>query len=42
MWIANNIKFNGTSSIAISSANDTACSGSGMPSTTTTTVRLIS
>ena len=41
MWIANNIKFNGNSTISISSANDTACSGANLPSGTTTTVRLI-
>jgi Flp pilus assembly protein TadG len=41
MYIANNIKFNGTSSIAISSANDTACSGVGLPNGTTTAVRLV-
>jgi hypothetical protein len=27
MWVANNISFLGTSSIAISSPDDTACSG---------------
>jgi len=41
MWIANNIKFNGTSTISISSPEDAACSGAGMPSSTTTAVRLI-
>ena len=41
MYVANNIKFNGTSQIAISSANDTACSGVGLPGGTTTAVRLI-
>jgi len=41
MWIANNIKFNGNSSIAISSADDTACSGVLQQTGTTTTVRLV-
>ena len=41
MWIANNIKFNGNSSIAISSASDTACSGVLPQTGTTTTVRLV-
>ena len=33
MWVANNITFIGTSSIAISSPTDAACSGDGVPST---------
>jgi Putative Flp pilus-assembly TadE/G-like len=43
MWIAKNLVFNGNSSIGISSASDTACSGQ-LPSNlaTTTIVRLIS
>lgn len=32
MWVANNITFLGNSSIAISSPNDSACSGDGLPS----------
>ncbi|MBW0006505.1 MAG: hypothetical protein JO335_02205, partial [Sphingomonas sp.] len=41
MWIAKNLVFNGNSSIGISSANDTACSGANLPSGTTTVVRLV-
>ena len=41
MYVANNIKFNGNSSISILSAADTACSGVGLPNGTTTTVRLV-
>jgi Flp pilus assembly protein TadG len=41
MFVANNIKFNGTSSIAISSANDVSCSGSNLPNGTITVVRLV-
>ena len=42
MWVAKNLVFKGNSSIGISSANDTACSGVGMPNTNvTTTVRLV-
>lgn len=43
MWIAKNLVFNGNSSIGISSASDTVCSGQ-LPSSlaTTTIVRLIS
>lgn len=32
MWVANNITFLGTSSIAISSPDDSVCSGDGLPS----------
>jgi hypothetical protein len=41
MFVAKNLKFNGTGTIAISSASDTSCSGAGLPNTTTTIVRLI-
>ena len=41
MFVANNIKFNGTSSIAISSANDVSCSGANLPNGTITIVRLV-
>ncbi|MBO9579954.1 MAG: hypothetical protein J7498_03600 [Sphingobium sp.] len=42
MFIAKNVVFTGTSTLAISSPDDTACSGSGMPSNSATrVVRLI-
>ena len=41
MWIAGNIVFNGTSSIAISSADDEQCSGVDLPQGGTTIVRLV-
>lgn len=42
MWVASNITFVGGSSIAISSASDSSCSGSGLPSgSTAQIVRLI-
>jgi hypothetical protein len=41
MFVAKNLVFNGTGQIAISSANDTACSGANLPTGTTTIVRLV-
>lgn len=42
MWIAKDVVFTGNSSIAISSPDDSACSGSGMPSNSATKiVRLV-
>lgn len=41
MFVANNLVFNGTGNIAISSASDTACSGANLPNGTTTIVRLV-
>ena len=41
MWVANNIKFIGNSSIAISSASDAACSGANLPNGSITIVRLV-
>ena len=42
MWVANNITFLGNSSIAISSPDDAACSGDGLPSgSTAKIVRLV-
>jgi hypothetical protein len=42
MFVANNLKFNGTGQIAISSLADTACSGTGPPGLKgTTIVRLV-
>jgi hypothetical protein len=41
MWIAKDVQLIGTSSIAISSPDDAACSGSGMPSNSTVMVRLV-
>jgi hypothetical protein len=41
MFVANNIKFNGTSSIAMSSADDLACSGIFTNSGGITVVRLV-
>lgn len=43
MWVANNITFLGTSSIAISSPDDSVCSGDGLPSSKAVhMVRLVS
>jgi len=41
MFIANNLKFNGTGQIAISSADDEECSGANLPDGSITIVRLI-
>lgn len=41
MFIANKLNFNGTGNIAISSAEDTSCSGVNLPRGTITIVRLV-
>jgi hypothetical protein len=41
MFVASNLKFNGTGTISISSLTDAACSGVHGPNTTTTIVRLV-
>jgi hypothetical protein len=41
MFVANNLKFNGTGQIAISSADDASCSGVDLPDGGITIVRLV-